>query len=401
MKKLLVAQSGGPTAVINSSLAGVVDYGLKCGKFSGVIGSVNGIEGVFNENFVDMEKFRDENRIKILKQTPSSYLGSCRRKLEDSDAICEKIFSIFDKYNIGAFVYIGGNDSMDTVNKLSSYASCHGKDVTVTGVPKTIDNDLVLTDHTPGYGSCAKYLANSIRQLYLDTAVYDIQSVIVAEIMGRNAGWLTAASTLANDASLSPVDIICVPEVAFDPDKFLNKTAEVMKSKSSTIIAVSEGICDKNGNYVTVRLEGRSKADGFAHAALGGVGRYVENLIKSNLGLKTRTMEFSTLQRCNAETASFCDVEESFRQGEYGAKLASLGIGGVMVGLEREGETYNPVIKSFPVGEIANKEKKIPQSMLGADGFSVTDEYIKYASPLIAGQPEIIYKNGIMQLEVR
>jgi len=400
-KKLLVAQSGGPTAVINSSLAGVVDYALKCGEFSGVIGSINGIEGVFNENFIDMEKFREDKRIKILKQTPSSYLGSCRRKLENNDCVYEEIFNIFDKHNIGAFVYIGGNDSMDTVNKLSFYASSHRKDVTVTGVPKTIDNDLVLTDHTPGYGSCAKYIANSIRQLFLDTAVYDMQSVIIAEIMGRNAGWLTAAAALANDGSVSPVDIICMPEVPFEIDKFLNKTAEVLKSKSSTIIAVSEGICDKNGNYVTAGLDDRSKDDGFAHAALGGVGRYVESFIKSELGVKTRTIEFSTLQRCNSETASLCDVEEAFRQGEYGAKLASEGVGGVMVGITRGDGEYNPTITSFPIGEIANKEKKMHETMLGADGFSVTDEYIKYASPLIAGQPEIIYKNGIMQFEIR
>ncbi len=400
-KKLLVAQSGGPTAVINSSLAGVVDYALSSGKFSGVLGSVNGIEGVFNENFIDMEKFRDENRIKILKQTPSSYLGSCRKKLNDDETVYEQIFNIFEKYEIGAFIYIGGNDSMDTVNKLSAYGLLNGKGITVTGVPKTIDNDLVLTDHTPGYGSCAKYIANSIRQLALDTAVYDMPSVIIAEIMGRNAGWLTAAAALANDNYLSPVDIVCMPEVPFDEDKFLNRTAEVLKSKNSTIIAVSEGICDKNGNYVTAGLANRSKDDGFAHAALGGVGRYVENLVSSGLGIKTRTIEFSTLQRCNAETASLCDVEEAFRQGEYGAKLASEGIGGVMVGIERMGEEYNPIIKSFPIGEVANKEKKMPASMLGADGFSVTEEYIKYASPLIVGQPNIIYNNGIMGFEVR
>ena len=400
-KKLLVAQSGGPTAVINSSLAGVVDGALKSGKFSGVLGSVNGLEGVFAENFVDMEKFRDEYRIRILRQTPSSYLGSCRKKLSEDNDVYEHIFDIFHKHNIGAFVYIGGNDSMDTVNKLSRYAAQTGKDVTVTGVPKTIDNDLVLTDHTPGYGSTAKYIVNSIRQLALDTAVYDMQSVIIAEIMGRNAGWLTAAAALANDDIIAPVDIICMPEVPFDEEKFLNRTADVLKTKNSTIIAVSEGICDKNGNYVTAGLADRSKDDGFAHAALGGVGRYVESLVSTNLGIKTRSIEFSTLQRCNAETASLCDVEEAFRQGEYGAKLASEGVGGVMVGLERTGTVYNPVIKSFPIGEIANKEKKIPSAMLGKDGFSVTQEYINYAAPLIDGQPEIVYKNGVMQFEVR
>ncbi len=402
MKKLLVAQSGGPTAVINSSLAGVVDFALKSGKFSAVLGSINGIEGVLNENFFDMQRFEDESRIQILKQTPSSYLGSCRKKLDNTDETYEKIFGIFEKYEIGAFVYIGGNDSMDTVNKLSNYACKKQKHVTVVGVPKTIDNDLVLTDHTPGFASAAKYVANSIRQLALDTAVYDMKSIIVAEIMGRNAGWLTAAAALANDSAFSPVDIICMPEVAFNPDKFLAKTAEVVDRKRTTVIAVSEGICDENGEYVLSGLANRAKDDGFSHAALGGVGRYVESLISQNLGIKTRALEFSTLQRCNAETASRCDIEEAFVQGASGAMCAAEGIGGVMIGLKRKDtEKYSADITNFDISLIANEEKKMPATMLGQDGFSVTDEFIKYALPLVDGHPDIVYKNGIMQFEIR
>ena len=401
MKKLLVAQSGGPTAVINASLAGVVDFALKSGKFSAVLGSVNGIEGVLNERFFDMKRFEDENRVNILKQTPSSYLGSCRKKLDDTDETYEKIFGIFEKYEIGAFVYIGGNDSMDTVNKLSRYACKKQKSVTVVGVPKTIDNDLVLTDHTPGYASAAKYVANSIRQLALDTAVYDMKSVIVAEIMGRNAGWLTAAAALANDDKFSPVDIICMPESPFEAEKFLQRTAEVVDKKRTTVIAVSEGICDKNGEYVLSGLANRDKDDGFAHAALGGVGRYVESLISQNLGIKTRALEFSTLQRCNAETASLCDVEEAFVQGASGAMCAIEGIGGVMIGLKRKDtEDYSVDITNFDISLIANEEKKMPASMLGSDGFSVTNEFTKYAAPLIVGHPQIVYKNGIMQFEI-
>ena len=291
---------------------------------------------------------------------------------------------------------------MDTVNKLSNYACKKQKHVTVVGVPKTIDNDLVLTDHTPGFASAAKYVANSIRQLALDTAVYDMKSIIVAEIMGRNAGWLTAAAALANDSSFSPVDIICMPEVAFNPDKFLAKTAEVVDRKRTTVIAVSEGICDENGEYVLSGLANRAKDDGFSHAALGGVGRYVESLISQNLGIKTRALEFSTLQRCNAETASLCDIEEAFIQGASGAMCAADGIGGIMIGLKRKDtEKYSADITNFDISLIANEEKKMPTTMLGQDGFSVTDEFIKYALPLVDGHPEIVYKNGIMQFEIR
>ena len=401
-KRLLVAQSGGPTAAINASLAGVIDYAFKCGDFEGVFGSVNGIDGVFNENFVDMSKFQDERRIKILCQTPSSYLGSCRRKLAENDEVYKKIFEIFKKHSIGAFVYIGGNDSMDTVDKLSRYARENDEDVTIVGVPKTIDNDLVLTDHTPGYSSAAKYIINSIRQLALDTAVYDMRSVIVAEIMGRNAGWLTAAASLANDDIIQPVDVICLPEIAFEPEKFLSKISDVLNRKKSTVIAVSEGICDVNGDYVTSGLANRAKDDGFSHAALGGVGKYIESLISQRLGVKTRALEFSTLQRCNAETASLSDVNEAFDQGALGAKYAQEGKGGVMIGIIRkDGDVYIPELTSFDISLIANKEKKMPHDMLSGDGFGVTDVYKKYASPLIVGHPEIVYNNGIMEFEVR
>lgn len=400
-RKLLVGQSGGPTAVINASLAGVVDYALNCGEFSQVLGAVNGIEGVLNENFYNMEQFRDEYRLKLLKQTPAAFLGSCRKKLTGEPDEYKMIFDIFKKNNIGAFVYIGGNDSMDTVDKLSKYAKFHSIDVAIIGVPKTIDNDLDLTDHTPGFASAAKYIVNSIRQLALDASVYNMKSVIVAEIMGRNAGWLTASAALANDDLISPVDVICLPEKPFEVHLFLDKVADVLSKKDVTVIAVSEGICNKNGEYVTAGVTNRSKDDGFRHIALGGVGRYIENLINTNLGVKARNIEFSTLQRCNCETASVCDVTEAYNQGKYGAELAVSGKKGVMVGIVRDSfDQYNPTITSFDVSRIANAEKIIPEDMLGSDGFSVTDKFIKYASPLIKGHPEVIYKNGILQFEV-
>lgn len=400
---LLIGQSGGPTAAINASLAGAVDYALRCGKFTGVLGSINGIDGVLEENFISMEKFRDSARIRLLKQTPSSYLGSCRHKLPDEGEVYEQIFSIFEKHKISAFIYIGGNDSMDTVEKLSRYAAENEKNVSVIGVPKTIDNDLVLTDHTPGYGSAAKYIANSIRQLALDTGVYDMKSVIVAEIMGRNAGWLTAAAALANDENLSPVDIICLPEVPFDTSDFLEQVEKTITEKKSTIIAVSEGIRGKNGDYI---LSGLAKSladtDGFRHAALGGVGRHIEHIISENLGIKTRSIEFSTLQRCNSETASLCDIDESFLQGAEGVRLAAENKTAVMVGLLRKsGTDYEPYITSFDIGLVANKEKNIPEEMISKGGFFVTEEFIKYASPLISGQPEIIYNSGRIEFEVR
>ena len=401
-KNILVAQSGGPTAAINASLAGVVSYAIKSGAYDKVIGSVNGIEGVLKGNFVSMEKFKNEDNVRLLKQTPSSYLGSCRKKLSDDGEVYDEIFGIFEKHNIGAFIYIGGNDSMDTVDKINRHAKKSGRDISVIGVPKTIDNDLVLTDHTPGYASAAKYIANSVRQLALDTSVYDMKSIIVTEIMGRNAGWLTAAAALANDDTLSPVDIICLPEVPFDMDSFIEKLAETEEKKQTTIVAVSEGICDKNGEYILAGIQSQAKSDGFAHAALGGVGKHIELEIAKRLGIKTRSLEFSTLQRCNAETASQRDIDESFAQGEEGVRLAINGESGKMVGIVREiGEEYKPKITSFDVSLVANKEKRIPQNMLSSDGFGVTDEFIKYARPLICGQPHIIYKDGIMDLILR
>ncbi|MBP3360022.1 MAG: 6-phosphofructokinase [Clostridia bacterium] len=402
-RNLLIGQSGGPTAAINASLAGVVDYALHYGKFTGVLGSINGIDGVLEENFIGMEKFRAPERIRLLKQTPSSYLGSCRHKLPDEGEVYEQIFKVFEKHKISAFIYIGGNDSMDTVEKLSRYGAENGKNVAVIGVPKTIDNDLVLTDHTPGYGSAAKYIVNSIRQLALDTCVYDMKSVIVAEIMGRNAGWLTAAASLANDNHLSPVDIICLPEVLFDTSDFLTHVEKTIEEKNSTIIAVSEGIRGRNGDYILSGLaKSTAAADGFRHAALGGVGRYIEHIISENLGIKTRSIEFSTLQRCNSETASLCDIDESFLQGAEGARLASEGETGVMVGiLRKSGADYEPYITSFDISLVANREKKIPEEMISKNGFFVTDEFIKYASPLISGQPKIIYNGGRIEFEVR
>lgn len=401
-KNLLVGQSGGPTAVINSSLAGVISAGFENDNIDKVYGTLNGIEGIENDNIVLLDKFRDAENIRLLKQTPSSILGSCRRKLpsvEEEPLLYKKIFEIFNKYNIGFFFYIGGNDSMDTADKLSRYAAENGLDVKIVGIPKTIDNDLTLTDHTPGYGSAAKFVANSLRQLTLDTGVYKMPSVIVLEIMGRNAGWLAAAAALANDEKLCAADIICLPEHPFEIDKFLARVEKISRKKRTVMIALSEGIKDKDGKYIeesTAKMGTRD--DKFAHAALGGVGRTVESRIAAELGLKTRTIELSTLQRCWSAGASLCDTEEAFAAGSAGVEFAVSGLTGIMPGFKRAADNeYKIEIAPMPVCEIANLEKSVPQEMISEDGFGVTKAFIDYAKPLICGEPELLYKDGVIR----
>ncbi len=407
MKNLLVGQSGGPTSVINASLAGVIQNGIKSPEIGKVLGTVNGIEGILSENIISLDHFTDQD-ITLLKQTPSSYLGSCRKKLPDAsddEAIYKKIFEVFKKNDIGYFFYIGGNDSMDTAKKLSSYATEKGIDgIKIIGVPKTIDNDLVLTDHTPGFGSCAKFVANSIRQLYLDTSVYKMKSIVIVEIMGRNAGWLAATAALANADDIHPVDILCLPEVVFDVDKFVDKVSEVMKTKDTTIIAISEGIKDETGRYIGERKDLGTGADGFSHAALGGAGRIVEHLLQSKLPekIKTRTIEFSTLQRCFSATASKVDVDEAFSAGFMAVEFAKEGMTAVMPGFKRlSSNPYKMEIVPFDVKDVANYEKEIPKDMLSSDGFGVTEKFIEYAKPLIEGENPIIYKDGLIQFKTR
>lgn len=405
MKNLLVGQSGGPTSVINASLAGVIKRGIESRKIGEILGTVNGIEGILNDNIISLDDFTPE-RIALLKQTPSSYLGSCRKKLPDSEKdedIYKKIFDTFKKHNVGYFLYIGGNDSMDTVKKLSAYAADKNIDIQVIGVPKTIDNDLFLTDHTPGFGSAAKFIVNSIRQLALDTDVYDMKSVVILEIMGRNAGWLTAAAALANSDKLNPVDIICLPEVTFSPEKFIEKLKNVMKKKSTTIIAVSEGIKGEDERYIAECGDiKRAADDGFAHAALGGVGKTVEKLISDELGIKTRSIELSTLQRCFSLAGSKVDVEEAFAAGSFAIELAEDGKTAVMAGFKRiSDKPYAIELAPFDINDVANFEKGIPKDMIAEDGLGVNEKFIAYAKPLIAGELPLIFDEGLIQFEIR
>lgn len=401
MKNLLVLQSGGPTAVINSSLAGVIKGAFDFLDDDALVyGSLNGIEGIEEERLINLDFFKDEKELYLLKQTPSSYLGSCRKKMPDvscDEKTYENIFNVFEKYNIGYVCCIGGNDSMDTTNKLSTYAKENGKDVFVVGVPKTIDNDLIKTDHTPGFGSSAKFVANCMKQISLDSDAYKIKSVVVLEAMGRNAGWITAAAALANYNGQNITDIVCLPERALEKNSFLNEVERISKTKNNIMIAVSEGVKDKTGNYIKEN-DNKSGFDKFGHAMLGGAGKTVEGWISSELGFKTRNIELSTLQRCFSAGASLCDVEEAFRVGYMGAKFVTEGKTGVMAGFKRVSNSpYKIEIESFDVSEIANKEKKIPDFMISENGFNMTESFFEYALPLIKGEPESIYENGIIK----
>ena len=399
---ILAAQSGGPTAAINATLAGVLKGAFEDLHADKVFGALNGIEGVLSENFRDMSHFKNEDNLNLLRQTPSSYLGSCRKKLPDlseNESIYIKIFDVLKKHGIKYFFYIGGNDSMDTAAKLGEYAKAKNIDIFIIGVPKTIDNDLRLTDHTPGYGSAAKFVANSIKQLALDTGVYQMKSAVILEVMGRNAGWLTAAAALANNRKNKYADIIAIPEVPFDADKFLAKIEKTANEKGTVMIALSEGIKDKNGAYVGEALSKRNAADDkFSHAVLGGVGRITENLVAKELGIKTRTVELSTLQRCFSALSSKCDIEESVSCGYEAYKMAQKGLNGIMAGFERISDLpYKSRVVPFDAKEAANFEKKIPSEMISEDGFSVTESFIRYAKPLIEGENPIIYENGVIK----
>lgn len=394
-KNCIVAQSGGPTVAINASLAGVIQGVIDSDCFDKIYGSIHGIQGVFKKQFIDLTDSTDEF-IDNLKKSPAMYLGSCRYKLPDittDKEAYENLFSIFEDMNIGAFFYIGGNDSMDTVDKLSQYAASIGSDIRVMGVPKTIDNDLIETDHTPGFGSAAKYIASSMREMAYDTYIYNISSVLIVEIMGRDAGWLTAASALArNDFSQAP-HLIYLPEVAFDKDQFIADIKQLMPTTKNIIIAVSEGIRDKDGNYISATT---AAADKFGHAQLSGTGKCLETLVKERLGVKVRSVEINVLQRCAAHMASATDLEESFQLGIKAVNLASDGHTGLMTTLTRVSDTpYKVDISYTPVSNVANKAKSVPREWINPEGNNVTEDMINYIKPLVIGEVVQSYENGI------
>lgn len=394
-KNCIIAQSGGPTAAINASLAGIVQGITDNGCFEHIYGSVHGIQGVLREHFLDLTKSTPEF-IGKLKITPAMYLGSCRFKLPDMSediTLYEEIFKVFEKMNIGAFFYIGGNDSMDTVAKLSQYAAEAGSDIKIAGVPKTIDNDLVCTDHTPGFGSAAKYIAGSIREIAYDTYIYDVESVTIVEIMGRDAGWLTAASVLArNDKNPAP-HLIYLPEVAFDEEAFLSDLNNLFAKQQNIIAAVSEGIHDANGAYLSATS---AAADRFGHARLSGAGKYLENLVKERLGIKVRSVEVNVLQRCAGHMASKADLDESFELGKKAVRLVQNGKTGFMTTLNRTcSSPYSYELSSVPVCEVANKAKAVPLNWINKEKNNVTDEMAEYLAPLVLGEVPVEYEAGI------
>jgi len=399
MKNCIIGQSGGPTAVINASLCGVAAKALNSEKIGKVYGAINGIQGVFNENFIDMSTIlKDDEAIELMKTTPASYLGSCRYKLPKLDAdrkAYEQIFEVFNKYNIGYFFYIGGNDSMDTVDKLSRYAAETGYDISIIGVPKTIDNDLMETDHTPGFGSAAKYIATSLREIGLDSDVYDLYSVTIIEIMGRNAGWLTASSVLARDEHYKAPHLIYLPEGEFEDEKFFRDIKALNdKGIKNVVVAVSEGIKYKDGTYVCESASS-GLTDTFGHKCLSGTAKVLEDMVRTKLGYKARGIELNVGQRCGAHFTSLTDIEESFAVGQAAVSEAENGgTGKMMIYVRESNNPYKISIESRDIKNIANGEKIIPQSWI-VNGNDVSSEMIEYISPLVEGQPKLRYKNGL------
>lgn len=396
----VVAQSGGPSAVINSSVYGAIKTALENDCITEVYGAVHGIQGILDEELCDMGK-EDPDELRLLKNTPASALGSCRVKLPDyttDDKDYRRILEVFKKYNIRYFFYNGGNDSMDTCSKVSSYMKYMGYDCRIMGIPKTVDNDLDLTDHCPGYGSSAKYLATSIMEVCKDISVYRKNSLVVFEIMGRNAGWLTASASLASYAGYGP-DFVYLPEKVFDIDEFARKVIEVYKVKGTCSVAVAEGVRDKSGRFVS-EYGGDlvNQKDAFGHSQMGGLANYLVSYLKSKDScVKARAIEFSLLQRCASHSASYTDVEEAFAAGEAAVKNAVDGITDKMIGFERE--YINGKYSSKPIlvdlKAAANAEKTVPLEWIKDDDTGMTDEYIKYALPLIQGENPVVYENGL------
>ena len=396
MGNLLVGQSGGPTSVINSSLYGVISAAFESNSYDKILGMVNGIEGFLKESILDFDTITDEE-IKLLRTTPGAYLGSCRYKLPEnlSDDIYPEIFKLLDKYNISAFIYIGGNDSMDTVSKLSQYATQINSDIQFIGVPKTIDNDLVLTDHTPGFGSAAKFVASMVREISRDTSVYDRKTVTIIEIMGRNAGWLTASSVLARQFKEDNPVLIYLPESDFDEDAFINSIENAFKKKNNLTVCVSEGIHLSDGSLVCENT-GDMIIDSFGHKIMNGCGKYLENLVRNRLNVKVRSVELNVAQRCASAYLSKTDVDEAEALGRFGITAALDGKTGCMTAVFRENsENYKAGYSIVDVTKVCNMEKCVPESWITKNGTDISDDFIKYALPLIQGFVERPKKDGL------
>ncbi len=398
----VVGQSGGPTSAINATLSGVirgVSENRADGKIQTLFGMRNGIEGLLRDDLIDLTSFFDcEEKYRLLEQTPAAALGSCRLKMPEpgaDPAFYERLIHLFEKRNIRYFFYIGGNDSMDTVLKLTKYLKTASYQMSVIGIPKTIDNDLMGTDHTPGYGSAAKYIAVTVQEILRDCAVYRIPAVTIVELMGRDAGWLTAASALGRKITGSEPDLVYLPERIFEMERFLKDVREALSRHPNVVITVSEGLRFADGHYVG---EGRQSGatDVFGHAYLAGTGKVLESAVKNAIGCKVRSIELNLPQRCAAHLASAVDLSESVTIGKDAVRAATGGVTGEMMVMDRvDAPEYTVAFGHRAIGDIANKVRKVEDRFINAAGNHVTDACVDYLLPLIQGEPEILYKNGL------
>lgn len=400
MKNVIVGQSGGPSSVINSSLAGVYCRAKAMGADK-IYGMRNGIQGFLEERLVDLDTVLGSNElVKLLRKTPAAFLGSCRFKLPDPEkdtSVFEKIFALLNKYEIKAFIYIGGNDSMDTIRKLTDYGQSVGSDICFVGAPKTIDNDLAETDHTPGFGSAAKFIATMTKEAIRDEVVYSTNKTIyIMEIMGRNAGWLTAATALARGEDCPGPDLIYLPEVPFNIEAFRSKVAALLEKKNNLMIAVSEGIHDAGGTFICEYGAADKAVDAFGHKQMGGTAAYLTQYCEREFGCKTRAIEFSTLQRCAAHLASQTDVNEAFQSGDKAVEAALSGRTGLMATLLRANEApYVCEIGLADVHHISNVERLVPLEWITEEGSQISDDFLRYALPLIQGESEPVMEGGL------
>ncbi|HHY70750.1 MAG TPA: 6-phosphofructokinase [Thermoanaerobacterales bacterium] len=384
-KNLVFAQSGGPTSVINASCYGIITeakkYGIK------IYAAKFGIEGILKDNLIDITDI-DENNLSLLKFSPSAAFGSCRHKLKPEDF--KTISETFDKYQIGYFLYIGGNDSMDTAHKLSEYMIETGRDINVIGIPKTIDNDLTNTHFCPGYGSAAKFIATNVREMALDADVYDKDIVTIVEVMGRDSGFLAAAGALARDEVVDSPHLIYLPEIPFEEDSFLSDVERVYKNKGKVFIVASEGLKDKSGNYAHLR---EAKADVFGNIQMGGVGRYLEHLVNQNITKRVKVIELSIIQRCAAHAASLVDNEAAVMVGKAGVDKIMNDVSDIMISIQNTDKGFEPGV--VPLSKVANHTKPFPTEWIDHKNRWVTKEAIEYMLPLIQGQVKVPYVNGL------
>ena len=389
----IVGQSGGPTSAINATLCGVIDACAKSERIQKLYGMQNGIEGFLKENIIDLSYlFGDQNSLDILKTTPAAALGSCRRKLKTNEEY-EQIFALFAKYNIRYFFYIGGNDSMDTVAKLSEYASHNSYDIRIIGIPKTIDNDLPITDHTPGFGSAAKYIATTIKEIATDCEVYTKKAVTIVELMGRDAGWLTASAGLPIYFGGVGAKLIYLPEIPFSNEGFIASVEAELEKHSSLVVAVSEGVRYENGHYVGEGTQS-GMVDEFGHRYLAGTARVLEALVKKGIGCKVRSVELNLPQRCSAHILSATDINESVQIGSFAVESAIRGENAKMAIFVRTGN-YSVDFDLVDIKECANIVKHVPREFINQEGNNVTKECLEYIAPLILGEMNIKYENGI------